>query len=224
MSMNVSPANLPTPLNFTSSVFRVVTGSYTLLTSDGYVVFLVSAPATATLPAASTVAPGTQKTVSNASASTANVTLASAGGTFPATILSPGNGASFVSDGTNWQNGDVVFNTSSSIAYSTATTVPPTSATIQTALGNLALGVAYHNTLAYDVRLTVYLAVSADTTLTVSDGVGPTNTPAQTAIITTTVQIGIIPISCKIPAGQWRLLSVAGTQTSAICGQYLEAA
>jgi hypothetical protein len=52
----------------------------------------------------------------------------------------------------------------------TVATVLPTSATIQTALGNLALGTALHNTLSYDVWLTVYLAVTANTSLVVTDG------------------------------------------------------
>ena len=106
----------------------------------------------------------------------------------------------------------------------TEASVPPTSATIQTALGNLALGVAWQNTLSYDIWLTVYLAVTVNTSLVVADGVGTTNTPVQTTIITGTTALGIVPIRAKVPASQYRLLSVSGTGTSAIAGQYLEAA
>jgi hypothetical protein len=98
-----------------------------------------------------------------------------------------------------------------------------TSSVIQTALGNLALGTAFENTLPYDVWLTVYLAVTANTSLVVQDGVGPTSSPTQTTIITGTVATGIVPVRAKVPAGQYRLLSVSGTATDAIVGQYLEA-
>lgn len=106
----------------------------------------------------------------------------------------------------------------------TVASVPPTSATIQTALGNLALGAAFENTLDYDVWLTVYLAITVNTSLVVKDGVGATDTPTQETIITGTTALGIVPIRAKVPAGQFRLLSTSGTETSAIVGQYLEAA
>lgn len=106
----------------------------------------------------------------------------------------------------------------------TVASAPPTSAVIQTALGNLALGVAWQNTLTYDVWLTVYLAITVDTSLVVTDGVGTTNTPTPTTIITGTTALGIVAIRAKVPAGYYRKLSTSGTQTSAIVGQYLEAA
>lgn len=106
----------------------------------------------------------------------------------------------------------------------TVASVPPTSATIQTALGNLALGVAWHNTLAYDVWLTVYFAVTANTSLVVQDGVGPTAAASATTVITGTVAVGIVPLRAKVPAGYWRLVTVSGVGTDAIAGQYLEAA
>jgi hypothetical protein len=109
-------------------------------------------------------------------------------------------------------------------ANGTVATVPPTSATIQTALGNLALGTAWHNTLSYDVWLTVYLAITVNTSLVVKDGVGTTTTPTQTTIITGTTALGIVPLRAKVQAGMYRLLSVSGTGTDAIVGQYLEAA
>jgi streptogramin lyase len=103
-------------------------------------------------------------------------------------------------------------------------TSPPTTATIQTALGNLALGSAYHNTLAYDVRLTVYLGVTANTSAVLKLGVGTTTTPTQTVIVSGTTATGVWPVGFKIPAGQYGLLSMTGTVTDAIVGQYLEAA
>ena len=93
----------------------------------------------------------------------------------------------------------------------TYASIPPTSAAIQTALGNLALGTAYHNTLTYDVWLTIYLGITANTSGVVKDGVGTTTTPTQTTIITGSTLTGIVPIRAKIPAGQYRLLSLSGT-------------
>jgi len=110
------------------------------------------------------------------------------------------------------------------IVPGTVASAPPSSATVQTALGNLALGVAWHNTLSYDVWLTVYLAVTANTSLVVQDGVGPTNTPTPTTIITGTLAVGIVPLRVKVPAGYWRLVTVSGVGTDVITGQYLEAA
>jgi hypothetical protein len=95
---------------------------------------------------------------------------------------------------------------------------------LQAILGNLSAGTAWQNTTQYDVNLTVYLSVSANTSLVVKDGVGPTATPNQITIITGSTQLGIIPLRVKVPTGQYRLLSLSGTQTSAIVGQYLEAA
>lgn len=106
----------------------------------------------------------------------------------------------------------------------TVATVPPASATVQTALGTLALGTAFHNTLSYDVQMTCYMAITVDTSLVVSDGVGTTTTPTQTTVITGTTALGIVALKVRIPAGYYRLLSVSGTGTEALVGQYLEAA
>lgn len=105
----------------------------------------------------------------------------------------------------------------------TFATIPPLSATIQTALGNLALGTAYQNTLSYDVRLTVYLSVTVNTSGVVSLGVGTTSTPSQSTIITGVTTTGFLPVTFKIPAGYYALLSISGTITDTIAGQYLEA-
>ena len=115
-------------------------------------------------------------------------------------------------------------NAAPSSTAGTIASVPPTSPAIQTALGNISLGTAFQNTLAYDVSLTVYLSITANTSLSVLDGVGTTATPSQTTIITGTTALGIVAIRAKIPAGQYRLLSVSGVGTDAIVGQYFEAA
>lgn len=110
------------------------------------------------------------------------------------------------------------------IVAGTTATAPPTSATIQTALGNLALGTAFQNTLSYDVRLTVYLSVTVNTSGVISLGVGTTNTPVQSTIVSGVTTVGFVPVTFKIPAGQYALLSISGTVTDSIAGQYLEAA
>jgi hypothetical protein len=74
------------------------------------------------------------------------------------------------------------------------------------------------------VWCTVYVDVTANTSLVVADGVGKTATPAQTTLVTGSTSVGIMTFRCKVPAGYYRLLSATGTQTSAIVGQYLEAA
>jgi hypothetical protein len=106
----------------------------------------------------------------------------------------------------------------------TRATAPPTNATIQTALGNLALGVAYQNTLSYDVRLTIFLSVTVNTSGVVALGVGTTSTPVQTNIVSGVTTVGFVPITFTIPAGYFALLSISGTVTDSIAGQYLEAA
>ncbi len=115
-------------------------------------------------------------------------------------------------------------NTTAPTVAGTIATVPPTNATIQTALGNLALGTAFQNTLSYDVMMYVYVAITVDTSLVLKLGVGTTTTPTQATIITGTTALGIVDVAFRIPAGQYALLSVSGTGTEAIVGQYLEAA
>ena len=109
------------------------------------------------------------------------------------------------------------------VAGTTATS-PPTNATVQAALGNLSLGTAYQNTLSYNVRLTVYLSVTVNTSGVIKLGVGTTNTPTQATIVTGVTTVGFVPVTFKIPAGQYALLSISGTVTDSIAGQYLEAA
>jgi hypothetical protein len=104
----------------------------------------------------------------------------------------------------------------------TVATVPPTQTTIQTALGNLVLGTAFQNTLSYDVQMTVYLSVTVDTSLVIKLGVGTTTTPTQQTIITGVTTIGFLPVSFVIPAGQYALLSVSGTGSETIVGQWLQ--
>lgn len=122
------------------------------------------------------------------------------------------------------QSASLGLNVAPSATAGTIATAPPTSATIQTALGNLVLGTAFHNTLTYNVELTVFLSVTANTSLVLSLGVGPTNTPVQSTIITGVTTTGFLPVKFKIPAGYYGLLSTTGTVTDTIAGQYLEAA
>lgn len=107
----------------------------------------------------------------------------------------------------------------------TFATVPPASASVQTQLGtNLQLGVAYQNTLLYDVRVTIFLSISVNTSGAISLGVGPTNTPTQRVIEGGVTTVGFLPITFKIPTNYYALLSIAGTVTDSIAGQYVEAA
>ena len=105
----------------------------------------------------------------------------------------------------------------------TVSSAPPSSATIQTALGNLVLGTAYQNTLSYDVYIQVFLSITVNTSGVVSLGVGSTNTPTQSTIVSGVTTTGFIPVKFKIPAGYYALLSTSGTVTDSIAGQYLEA-
>ena len=83
----------------------------------------------------------------------------------------------------------------------------------------LTLGAAWQNTNAYDVTLVISLAISVNTSLVVSLGVGPTNAPAQQTLISGTTVLGIVPITIKVPAGYYALLSSSGVGTDAIVGQ-----
>lgn len=92
---------------------------------------------------------------------------------------------------------------------------------ISSAGTTLVLGTSWHNTNAYDVLLVVYLAVTIDTSLIVSLGVGPATGPAQQSIISGTTALGIVAIPIYVPAGDWALLSVSGTGTGTLVGQIL---
>ena len=126
--------------------------------------------------------------------------------------------------GGNLYGASVGLGASAPTVTGTRSTVPPTNATIQTALGNLVLGTAYQNTLSYDVKMTVYLSISVNTSGVVKLGVGTTNTPTQATIITGVTTVGFVPVTFTIPAGDYALLSISGTVTDSIAGQYLEAA
>jgi hypothetical protein len=81
------------------------TTSYTLQKGiDDTVFFTLSGAATATFPTAVNQA-GLQFRVGNLAASTSALTLASAGGSIPASTLAAGSTITYVSDGTNWQPG-----------------------------------------------------------------------------------------------------------------------
>ena len=95
-------------------------------------------------------------------------------------------------------------------------TAPLPSAAPATAL---VLGTAWLNPNAWDVTLEVFLAITANTSLVISLGVGTTTTPTQVAIVTGTTLTGIVPVTIKVPAGYYALLSDSGTGTVTIMGQ-----
>ncbi len=106
----------------------------------------------------------------------------------------------------------------------TRATVPPTQATIATALGSVALGTALQNTLSYDVRLVLYIPVTADTSGTILVGVGTTSTPTQVTVVAATTLTGIITVTATVPASQYVLVSKGGTSTVGTPVTYWEAA
>jgi hypothetical protein len=89
---------------------------------------------------------------------------------------------------------------------------------------SLALGSAYHNTLGYDILLTVYMNISNTTNANFLLGVGPTNTPTQQNIITNfninsnTTHL-VFPVPIYLPNNYYALLSTSGTVTATIIGQ-----
>ena len=89
------------------------------------------------------------------------------------------------------------------------------------ASSSLTVGAAYHNTLGYDVVLTVYLSVTAATTASILLGVGSTSTPTQQTIVSglTVAAVTIIPVTIYLPADYYALLSTSGTITETISGQ-----
>lgn len=93
-------------------------------------------------------------------------------------------------------------------------TAPPASS-----LPTLALGTAYQNTLGYDALIAVFIAVTANTSIVLSLGVGPTSTPSQQTIETGTTLTGVWTVPIYIPNGYYALLSKSGTGTAAISGQ-----
>jgi hypothetical protein len=83
------------------------TASYALTVSDDTVYFNITAAATATLLAANAASyyssgSGKHVIIGNKATSTANLTLASAGGTVPLTVIPPGMTVEVKSDSTNW--------------------------------------------------------------------------------------------------------------------------
>lgn len=83
----------------------------------------------------------------------------------------------------------------------------------------LALGSAYQNVLGYDAVVVVYLSVTANTSLVVQLGVGPTNTPTQQTIITGLTATGVWTVPIYLPDTYYALLSKSGTGTISIDGQ-----
>lgn len=104
-------------------------------------------------------------------------------------------------------------------------TLPPASASVSAAVaGTLILGTAFQNKLSYDINMTIYLSVTVNTSGVVSLGVGPTSTPAQVSIISGVTTVGFVAVKFKIPSQYFALLSISGTITDSIAGQFIEAA
>ena len=99
------------------------------------------------------------------------------------------------------------------------TTTPIASGSPATAL---ALGTVWQNPNAWDVTLLVTLAITANTSLVVSLGVGPSTPPAVTSLISGTTALGLVVVPIRVPASYYALLETSGTGTIAIVGQVLE--
>lgn len=107
----------------------------------------------------------------------------------------------------------------------TIVSLPPVAASVSSALaGTLSAGSAFQNGLSYNIRMTVYLSITANTSAVIQLGVGPTTTPSQRTLVSGVITTGFCPITFTIPAGYYALLSISGTVTDTIAGQWVEAA
>jgi hypothetical protein len=129
------------------------TGSYTFGGNDDHVVFTITGAATATLPSASTM-PNKRYVITNATASTALLTLASAGGTIPLTSLPINTSVEVASDGTNWQYASGGPDAPGS-ATPTASTLTQWDANVNLSANNLIEGFTSTPTAAGTTTLTV---------------------------------------------------------------------
>lgn len=98
----------------------------------------------------------------------------------------------------------------------TISTTPPASSA-----STLSIGTAYHNTLGYDVMITVYLNITAALSASILLGVGSTSNPTQQTIVSglTLSVLGVIPVNIYLPNGYYAKLSTSGTITMSISGQ-----
>jgi hypothetical protein len=102
------------------------------------------------------------------------------------------------------------------------TTAPPPSSTPTITLGTAALNSsgAGGSGPGYDCVTTVFLNVTANTGGSVELGVGPTATPAQSAIVAGTVGVlGIVPVTFYWPGDYYALLSLTAGISASIVGQ-----
>lgn len=86
---------------------------------------------------------------------------------------------------------------------------------------SLTIASAYQSPFAYDVILTVYIAITSSVTASILCGVGPTNTPTQQTVVSNVslAALSIIPISVYLPKSYYVLISTTGTITQTISGQ-----
>jgi hypothetical protein len=83
----------------------------------------------------------------------------------------------------------------------------------------LTIGNAYQNALGYDITMCVILEITVNSSGTISMGVDSTNTPLEQIIFSGTTTTGFVPLTFKLPAGYYVIISVSDL-TAEIRGQY----
>lgn len=150
--------------------------------------------------------------------------LPTVSGTGNISILSlyplPGTTLNFGSATVSYQNGKYGNINANSLTSLTSLSTAPAGSLVS----SLVLGTAYHNTLGYDILLTVYIDISNTTNANFLLGVGPTNTPPQQNIltnynITPNSTHLVFPVPIYLPNNYYALLSTSGTVTATIIGQ-----
>ena len=83
----------------------------------------------------------------------------------------------------------------------------------------LALNTVWHNPNTWDITLQVILAITANTSLVISAGVGSSTPPTMIPIISGTTLTGIVPVILKVPGGYYAEITTSGVGTVTIVGQ-----
>ena len=107
-----------------------------------------------------------------------------------------------------------------------ATNPGPDPASTTAALTSVAVGSAWQNTLDYDVLVTVTLVVTAATGASLAAGVDSSDTPTTVPVVGSfsTATAAVIPLSFKVPAGQYLEIDSSGTITIASTTTWAQAA
>ena len=154
----------------------------------------------------------TQVFTGSITAPTATITTASVG----TLVITSQVGSQFYSLGVGEAAGSV---------SGTFSTNQPASASVSAAVAStLVLGTPFQNKLSYDITMTIFLSVTVNTSGVISLGVGPISPPPTNVIVSGVTTVGFLPIKFKIPSGEYALLSISGTVTDSISGQFVEAA